>query len=354
MNSHLDVAVVGGGVMGASLARALARAGHAVTWWAAELGDASSGVPVALLNPYRGRSGRAHVDDLAALRITWRWEEELRAAGLAPGAHRSGVLRLADGERQARAFGKVPGLQPLATDALPAPFRSAHGGAWAAEGGWIDPRAWLAALAADAEAHAATRERSRVVGIEPVRAARGRAARGRAERGHTGRWRLTGDDGTNSQHDRVLLATGAAAWPAGWVRVLGEPPAFERLAGDVFPTRLPAPTVPLAGASYVGPVVDDRGFAAAAIGGHHRPPGPAPDDAGRRLVANLSWAWPVLAEAQLRTDAAWWGVRAHGEGNRPRLHEVAPGAWWVGALAGRGFVVAAALAEAAVDAVAAR
>jgi hypothetical protein len=105
--------------------------------------------------------------------------------------------------------------------------------------------------------------------------------------------------------------------------------------------------VPLAGASYVGPVSDDRGVATAAIGGHHRAPGPAPDDAGSRLVGTLRWAWPELEETQLRTEAAWWGVRAHGEGNRPQLREVAPGAWWVGALAGRGFVVAAAVAEAA-------
>lgn len=339
MSSRPDVAIVGGGVMGASLARAFARAGHAVHWWTAELGDAASGVPVALLNPYRGRSGRAHPDDLAALRVTWRWAEELRVAGLPPGAHRSGVLRLADGARQARAFAQVPGLRPLAADALPPPFRSPHGGAWAADGGWIDPRAWLGALAADAATHAATRQRHRVAAIE---------------RADAGRWRLTGDGGERSLHDHILLATGAAAWPRPWVRSLGDAPAFERLAGDVFATRLPAPSVPLAGASYVGPVVDERGLAAAAIGGHHRPPGPAPDDAARRLVANLSWAWPALEEARLRTDAAWWGVRAHGEGNRPQLREVAPGAWWVGALAGRGFVVAAAVAEAAVRAVAAR
>ncbi len=349
MNARLDVpaadgavqrvAVVGGGVMGASLARALARAGHAVDWWAAELGDAASGVPVALLNPYRGRSGRAHPDDLAALRVTWRWDAELRDAGLTPGAHRSGVLRLADGARQARAFAQVPGLQPLAADALPPPFRSAHGGAWAADGGWLDPRAWLAALGSDAAAHAANRRCQRVVALE---------------RAGAGRWRLIGDGGEPSLHDRVLLATGAGAWPVAWVRALGGAPTFERLAGDVFPTGLPAPSVPLAGASYVGPVVDDLGFAAAAIGGHHRAPGPAPDDAARRLVGNLGWAWPELAEARLRTDAAWWGVRAHGEGNRPQLRELAPGAWWVGALAGRGFVVAAAVAEAAVRAVATR
>lgn len=350
MSVPRDMAIVGGGVMGASLARALARAGHAVTWWAPDP-DGASAVPVALLNPYRGRSGRAHPDDLAALRVTWRWAEELHDAGLAPGAHRSGVLRLADGERQARAFGEVPGLRRLAADALPAPFRSVHGGAWVAEGGWIDPRAWLAALARDAAAHAAARMPHRVVAIERVRVTRGRVARGRAARGSAGCWRLTGDDGATSLHDRVLVATGAAPWPAGWTRALGEPPAFERLAGDVVPTRLPAPAVPLAGASYVGSVRDDRGVAVAAIGGHHRPPGPAPEDAARRLVTNLSWAWPELEEAQLRTEAAWWGVRAHGEGNRPQLREVAPGAWWVGALAGRGFVVAAAVAEAAIKAV---
>ena len=333
------VAVVGGGVMGSSLARAFARAGHAVGWWAPALGDAASGVPVALLNPYRGRTGRAHPDDLTALRVTWRWAEELRAAGLASGAHRSGVLRLADGARQARAFARVPGLRPVAADALPPPFHSAHGGAWAADGGWIDPGAWLAALAADAEAHGATRERHRIAAVE---------------RADAGRWRLITEAGGRSLHDHVLIATGAAAWPAGWVRALGEPPACERLAGDVFATRLPAPSVPLAGASYVGPVVDDLGLTAAAIGGHHRPPGPTPDDAARRLVATLSWAWPALEEARLHSATAWWGVRAHGEGNRPQLHEVAPHAWWVGALAGRGFVVAAAVAEAAMKAVEAR
>ena len=343
MSGPRDVAIVGGGVMGASLARALARAGHAVTWWAPEPAGASA-VPVALLNPYRGRSGRAHPDDLAALRVTWGWAEALRAAGFAPGAHRSGVLRLADGERQARAFGEVPGLRRLAADALPAPFRSVHGGAWVAEGGWIDPHAWRSALARDAAAHGAVQAPRHVAAIERVRAARA----------HAGCWRLIDDDGAGSLHDLVLIATGAAAWPPGWARALGEPPAFARLAGDVFPTRLPAPATPLAGASYVGPVSDDRGDAVAAVGGHHRPPGPAPEDAARRLVGNLRWAWPELEETHLRTEAAWWGVRAHGEGNRPQLREVAPGAWWVGALAGRGFVVAAAVAEAVVKAVEAR
>jgi glycine/D-amino acid oxidase-like deaminating enzyme len=341
MSSRLDAAVVGGGVMGASLARALARAGHAVTWWAAELGDGASGVPIALLNPYRGRSGRAHPEDLATLRVTWRWNEELHAAGLAPGAHRSGVLRLADGERQARAFGNGAGAatprhgRAAATVSVGARRRVGRRG-------WLD-RSVRVAGRAGGRRRGARRDPKALPGRRDRAGPRG--ARALA---------VDGDDGTHAQHDRVLLATGAAAWPAGWERVLGEPVAFERLAGDVFPTRLPAPTVPLAGASYVGPVVDDRGFAAAAIGGHHRPPGPAPDDAGRRLVANLSWAWPALEETQLRTGAAWWGVRAHGEGNRPQLREIAPGAWWVGALAGRGFVVAAALAEAAVRAVAER
>ncbi len=340
MSGHGSIAIVGGGVMGASLARAFARGGYAVTWWAPEP-DGASAVPVALLNPYRGRSGRAHPEDIAALRVTWRWAEELRAAGLAPGAHRSGVLRLADGARQARAFAEVTGLDGLAADAVPAPFRSAHGGAWAADGGWVDPRAWLAALAHDAATYGAVRLPLRVVAIE----------RAHATDAHDGRWQLTGVDGAASRHRRVLIATGATAWPAGWRGVLGDAPVFERLAGDVVPTRLSAPAIPLAGASYVGPVTDGRGVATAAIGGHHRPPGPPPADVARRLVANLGWAWPELEAAQLRTDAAWWGVRAHGEGNRPQLQWIAPGAWWAGGLAGRGFVVAAAVAEAAVRAV---
>ena len=70
--------VVGGGVMGVTLAYTLARRGARVTLLEGGAGPrGASGVPVALLNPYRGRSARASAFDLAALAATWALVGEL-------------------------------------------------------------------------------------------------------------------------------------------------------------------------------------------------------------------------------------------------------------------------------------
>jgi glycine/D-amino acid oxidase-like deaminating enzyme len=333
VNAGIDVGVVGGGVAGLSLARALARSdAHVTLACAGAIGaDGASAVPVALLNPFRGRSGRAHPDDLSALTVAWRWAAELRAEGLDPGAELSGVVRIADGPQQARAFARVPGLRAFAPADAPAPFRAPHGGAWGASGGWLDPHRWTSALAASASAAGAIlRPHAPVAAIERL---------------NDGGWRLVGDDGSAARYDRLILATGAATWPEPWARSL-PPPTIDRIAGDVVVTGLPAPPAPLAGGVYLGPVGSATG-PLAAIGGHHRPPGPPAPDAGRALRAALAWAWPALREDDLDREL-WWGVRAHAAGNRPQLGELAPGVWWAGALAGRGFLAAAALAEAAV------
>jgi glycine/D-amino acid oxidase-like deaminating enzyme len=332
VSPDLDVGIVGGGVAGLSLARALARAGAAVTLHGSDAfgADGASAVPVALLNPFRGRSGRARPDDLAALAVTWRWAAELRAEGFDPGAERSGVVRVADGPRQARSFATVEGLRPFAAASAPPPFRAPHGGAWGDAGGWVDPRRWTAALAGSAAAAGAVLRPGR-----PVAALEPRPGGG---------WRLLGVDGSAADVARLIVATGAHPWPQAWARSLTAP-AFERIAGDVVVTRLAAPPWPLAGAVYLGPVASPAG-PVAAVGGHHRPPGAPAPDAGARLTSALAWAWPRLLEAD--TDVAvWWGIRAHGEANRPQFVELAPDAWWMGALAGRGFLAAAALAEAA-------
>lgn len=338
MSVGLRIGIVGGGVMGLSCARALARRGDEVTLWsAADLGaGGASEVPVALLNPFRGRTGRAHPDDHAALEATWRWASELRSEGLDPGAEPSGVLRIADGPRQAQAFASVPGLRTWAPTDAPAPFRAPHGGALGAAGGWLDPRRWTAALARSAhQSGAVLRAQTPVAAID---------------RTGDGTWRVVGANGAASRHDRLLLATGAAAWPARWSRTLPAP-AFTRHAGDVVITGLPAPALPLAGGVYLGPVATPTGVVAA-VGGHHRPPGPPAGDAAIRLRMALAWAWPDLAAdtaANPFGHRLWWGVRAHGVGNRPQLLELAPDAWWVGGLAGRGFLAAALQAEAAAE-----
>lgn len=320
-------AVVGGGVMGLSLTRALAQRGRRVTLYSeAQLAEGgASAAPVALLNPFRGRTGRAQAEDHQALAVMWRWVGALRAEGWDPGTSHSGVLRIADSERQQRAFANVTGLTLLTPKHIPAPFRGPHGGALASDGGWIAPARYLAALASSATRAGATLQaHQRIDAVEPDR----------------GCWRLTSTAGRSTHHTQVWLCIGAAAWPAAWSRTLLSPPAFERLAGDIVATNLLAPAIPLAGGSYVGPLAGQ-----AAIGGHHRPPGPTPPQALSKLVHNLRWAWPELEPSALQTTTAWWGVRAHLPGNRPLQQQLAPGVTWLGGLAGRGFLVAAAVAE---------
>ena len=328
------VVVVGGGVVGRSAVRALARAGLEATL-VADGAAAASTVPVALLNPHRGRTGRAHPEDLAALRTTWRWAAELAAEGFGAVAHRSGAVRVADGPKQARAFASA-GLVP--TDADAAGVRAPYGAFLVPDGGWLDPSAWLAALTGSAVAHGARCLEGRaVVAAEP------RAGGG---------WRLhlstPGDDGPGEPRaldaEQVVVATGATAWPAAFAAAFGPAPEVERIAGDVAVTRRAAPALPIAGGTYVGPVVRD-GARVAAIGGHHRPPGPPAPDAASRLRAAARWTFPDL-EDEDPDDRVWWGVRAKRPTGRPEVHPMAPGVRWLGGFAGRGFLAAAGAAEA--------
>ncbi len=345
-----SVVVIGGGVVGRSLARALARTGHKPIL-VADGGAAASTVPVALLNPHRGRTGRAHADDLEALATTWRWSAELRAEGHVPGAHRSGAVRVADGPKQARAFA---GAGLAAIDAAAAGVRAPHGAYLVADGGWLDPTIWLAAVTRSAIAHGARCLEGRAIVAAERRAEGGwRLHLNAAADGATAVAPADGGGGGDAalDVDQVVFATGAATWPAALEAAFGAPPPVERIAGDVVVTRHPAPTLPIAGGTYVGPVL--RGSEhVAAVGGHHRPPGPPGPDAGGRLRAAARWMLPHLGGDD-RDDAVWWGVRAKRPSGRPEVHELAPGVRWVGGFAGRGFLAAAALAEAVATAIAA-
>ncbi len=61
---------------------------------------------------------------------------------------------------------------------------------------------------------------------------------------------------------------------------------------------------------------------------------------------------PPLTETS--QTSTWTGVRATGEDNVPQLCERAPGLWFVGALAGRGFLASASLARSLAETLAAR
>lgn len=316
-----QVAIVGGGVAGLSLARALAGRRRVVLFEADHWGAGASGAPVALLNPYRGRSARASDLDLAGLAEMRALHARLRAGGHDTGAHFGGVLRLATSARQARQWqartAGDAGARWLAPAEVPPQYHAPFGGFLALGGGWLEPARWLSALADAARAQGAElREGARVTGL--------------AYRGPL--WALLTADG-EVLAERAILCLGADQLP-------GTPFAeLERARGDVV-TLSPAPALPypLAGAVYGVPLA--RGFAA---GGNHRDPDALDADAPARVAAGAAHFVPALQGAA--NVAHWTGVRASRADNRPLAAELEPGLWALGALSGRGFLAAALLAR---------
>jgi len=325
-------ALVGGGVAGCSLALAAARAGVSVEVFDAGDGPGrASSVPAALLNPYRGRSGRATLDDRLGAARSWSWAAALASEGLASGAHPSGVVRIADNPRQARAWREQPGTIAFGPDDAPVGgrWRAPHGGIMVPYGGWIDPPRWLAALRCSAEARGARwHDDARVEAL--------------GRRGD-GRWQLRAAAAADAAaaagpFDVVALCLGAS--PPGALPHL----PVTALPGAValVPGHLPAR--PLAGAVYAANVgsperygLDPR-HASMAFGGGD----PARADDGAGLRAALAWTLP---EEPGPLQATWHGLRARGPDPAPQVAALAPGVWWFGSFAGRGFLRAALEAE---------
>jgi glycine/D-amino acid oxidase-like deaminating enzyme len=337
-----DVIIVGGGVVGLSLARALARAGAGVTLLErapasdrSEAGpsdgtwpsDGASSLPVALINPWRGRKGAAHPDDLDGLAATWRWAEELTAEGLDPGAGRDGLLRVPTSERQARSWreraAEEPELDWMAAGAVPAAVHAPFGALRVRDGGAIRPDAWRTALAASARGAGAT--------------LRSGATAGRLERDVAG-WRIVTAEGEVHAARTVILSIGADAPPE--VRGAGGSPwpDWIRTRGEEVAVAAAGPPLPVAGGIYAAPD-GDRTW----VGGGHRPADRDDPDAPRKLREAMAWSVPGLANAPV--TEVWSGVRAKRADARPVIEAWRDGVWIVGAFAGRGFLCAALEAE---------
>jgi glycine/D-amino acid oxidase-like deaminating enzyme len=318
------VAVIGGGIAGLGLARELARNGFGVTLFEAGTfgGQGASALPAALLNPYRGRSARASPLDRHGLSAFWRLHDELAALGLPSGATRSGVLRIPSKARQARGWRTLAAadddLAWLEPETVPPELHAPFGALHVLRGGWVQPAILLRSLATAAhDAGATLRESERVRALDP---------------GSDG-VRVTSGAGSEP-FDLAVLCIGATPAPEGVAL-----PPLERIEGDIVtlagPARLPRP---IAGAVYA--VQRD---ATVLVGGNHRPAGHPDPEAPERLRRSLGWFAPPLADAPI--VGVWRGVRARHEGNRPLLQRLGPRVWLYGALAGRGFLCGALLAQ---------
>jgi glycine/D-amino acid oxidase-like deaminating enzyme len=317
--AETDVAVVGGGIAGCTLAFALAERGVKVTLLeAGRVGhQGASSLPVALLNPHRGRTARASDADLAGLAAMRELAEGLRARGFEPGVHFTGVLRLASNPKQAEAWRKLTGVMWLGPRDVPPPYHGPYGGFLVTSGGWVQPSTLLASLVQAAECKGArVVQRCLVTGLEP-----------QAD-GVT----LITSQGLFSAR-RVVLCTGAERWPS-----LALPP-FERVAGDVvgLASGVDLP-YPLAGAVYGAQWANTVW-----VGGNHRSADTSDPGAPAQLQRALGWFVKPLAKAE-RTGL-WTGVRARSLDHEPVFRALQPGVYFLGALAGRGFLRAAALAS---------
>lgn len=278
----------------------------------AAVGQGASGVPVALLNPHRGRTARASDLDSAGLAAVRALADELQSENLESGIHLGGVLRVASNAKQADKWRALPGVAFLPSDEVPPPYHAPFGALLVERGGWLEPDIFLTALT-----HSAERRGAQVRYGQEIRALM-RTAAG---------WRVVTADATFSA-DRVVLCIGADQLPG--VRL----PGLERLAGDVvrLETDLTLP-LPLAGAVY-GAQKEGDVF----VGGNHRAEGEDDPGAAARLQHSASWFIKDLAQARL--TSVWTGVRAKQEGNEPLLRELEPDLWFYGAFAGRGFLCA--------------
>lgn len=139
----LKVAVIGAGLAGASVARALARSGASVTVVdaASEPATGASGNPVGILHPLVSKDHNLASQWVElGMQMTLSWLSKLTqitAQRDLPLGARSGVLELNND----------------ATDLV----------CWSPEGAWIKPRAFVAACLADAVAHGAVVEFNREV-----------------------------------------------------------------------------------------------------------------------------------------------------------------------------------------------
>ena len=323
-----DYLIVGGGVAGCALTYALSVRGARVTLLErGRVGGAgASSVPVALLNPYRGRSARANDLDLAGLAAMRRLVSELETQNLDHGVHQSGVLRIASNTKQAKTWRKREGVRWFEPEEVTAVYHAPFGGFLVERGGWLEPHKFLRALLT--------------------------ATRGNGANVLEGCHVQEVGEYTSSQHYKEVKALWRGSSHLFRAKTLifcmGAHPMFgsdleveglEYVAGEVIGLKTDA-QLPhaLAGAIYGA---QTKGHVL--LGGNHRPAERTDESAPAQLQRAGSWFIPALKEAELAS--VWTGVRAKTADNMPVVKEVRKNVWFFGALAGRGFLCAAYLAE---------
>jgi tRNA 5-methylaminomethyl-2-thiouridine biosynthesis bifunctional protein len=315
-----SIAIIGAGIAGCSLAYELSKYACEVTLIdAKEIGSGASSVPLALLNPHRGRTARASELDKAGLAAMWGLKKELRNLGLEPGLHQTGVLRIASSERQAELWKDLEGVRWLELHEIPSSYHAPFGGFLVEQGGYVEPRKLLTALVSVAKDRGVKVLEQFVV--ENVIA-------------QDSRFKIF----TQNPLPKTLYPDVVVLCP-GTSKAFTANLGLEYQAGDVIGLESDATLpYPIAGAIYgssLGGVVY--------MGGNHRDEDNNDDYHLMQLQKSSSWFIPALKDAKRISN--WSGVRAKQENNEPIVREVEPNLFFFGALGGRGFLCAYHLAN---------
>lgn len=318
------VAIIGGGIAGASLARAFAAAGHTVTLVEQERpGAGASGFPAALVTP-RLDAGDAAIAGLyaAALERAGCLYAEVPGAAIA-----SGVLQLEQAARDAGRFAKVAAQDLWAPGEMAvqsADQATAQLGEVATVGGLL----MHGALAIHPEAVLETW----LAGVDRLAGRVDRVERADA------RWRLIETNGqTLMEADVVILA-------AGWGNAeLAQHLPLSPVAGQADWIEGPTAT-PVAWGGYAIPTRSGLLFGATHERGRTDPA--PPSDASARNRETLAGALPDLASrlADLPSQARV-AVRATTPDRLPVAGALEDGLYVLGGLGSRGFCAAPLLAE---------
>jgi glycine/D-amino acid oxidase-like deaminating enzyme len=319
------IAIIGAGITGCALAYELSKYSCDVTLIdAKQIGSGASSVPIALLNPHRGRTARASDLDKAGLASMWELKKELEGLGLESGLHQTGVLRIASSERQAKLWKKLDDVKWLEPSQIPEVYHTPFGGLLVEQGGYVEPNKLLSALVSTAKRR----------GVKVLE-----------------NYFIERIDKTQETKDFEIFPFPLSPFPFSLVflcpgasktfttNLVLEYMKLEYQAGDVIAldakVNLPYPIAgAVYGAGHEGVVY---------MGGNHR----SEDDDDvyhlEQLQKSSSWFIPVLKNAERIFN--WSGVRAKQENNEPILKEFEPNLYFFGALGGRGFLCAYHLAK---------
>ncbi len=321
IKTPLHYVVVGAGVMGCTLAYELSKFVKVALIEKTRVGSAA--VPVALLNPFRGRSARATDLDLAGLKTMQALANELSDLGLDHGIDSTGIVRISSNSRQSKKWQGLQGVQWLKPEDFPTIYNAPFGGFLVNSGGYVNSSKLLKALVTAAKNNNLKLiENCQVLDIKAKNTAGFNLPR----------YDIDTAKG-NLEADAVFLCIGAAR---NFADVL---PQMTYTTGEVVSLKsnfeLP---YPLAGAIYASKV-EGKFY----IGGNHRPLEEKDSSAAKKLQNSVSWFIPNLKTAQ-QLDV-WTGHRAKTNNNQPIIQELKPSLWFAGALAGRGFLCAAYFAK---------